>query len=118
MVLKMTLIARNLFYVTSNLTAGQASKLLVKLDKTKSYIFCVRFHFVMFSSIVCLPAQIHSWIKILFHKVSCLQGHSLHIRLIILRSDTPMGYILQIRNVGRGQKADLIKSLLSVRLHC
>ena len=33
----------------SNLTTGQASKPLLKLHKTKSYIFRVRFNFVMFS---------------------------------------------------------------------
>ena len=53
----------------------------MKLHKTKYYIFCVRFHFVMFNDIVRLATQIYGWIKILFHNVSCPQGHRLHLRL-------------------------------------
>ena len=54
MVPKMTLISRKSFL--SNLTTEQAR---IKLDKTKSYVFCVRFNFAMFSDIVCLPIAIY-----------------------------------------------------------
>ena len=76
-------------FFLSNLTTGQASNLIIKLHKTKSYIFCVRFHFVMFSDMVWLPTQTYSWIKILLTMLVVFRAIAfIHMRVPFSASDS------------------------------